>query len=190
MFFFPITRKSRARYALARNLYASCIAQSRQKEFYIHLAVPDTFDGRFDLTSLHVGLMVSYLSRQGGESARLSQALFDEMFVNLDQTCREMGIGDLSVPRHMKRMMKAFKGRSLTYVDAMATGTLPDALVRNLYGTVARPSEAVLSAMSSYVQIFQASLPEQNLLSGNVSFPAVPALSSYGVSNVSDSQAA
>jgi len=190
MFFFPISKKSRALYALARPLYAACITQSRQPGFYTDLCVPDTFDGRFDLTSLHVGLIVSSLTRAGGERAKLAQALFDEMFVNLDQTCREMGVGDLSVPLHMKRMMKAFKGRTVSYIEAIQSGGLPDVLARNLYGTVERPPEAVLSAMAEYIVALDTSFKSQDLMTGTVSFLPVPTHSSHGVSDDPDSKAA
>lgn len=173
MFFFPLTKKSRARYATARTLYAQAIAQSRQPVFYSDLSVPDTFNGRFELTALNVGLMVTDLTRRDAESKKLAQALFDEMFLDLEQVCRQIGVGDLSVPRHVKRMMTALKGRALTYADAIKSGTLQDALARNLYGTVERPSESVLNAMSAYVAELHTSLAAQSLNSGNVSFPPV-----------------
>lgn len=173
MFFFPITKKSRQRYATARELYAAAMAQSRRPVFYADLAVPDTFDGRFELISLHAGLMVRSLAGKGGDNRKLAQALFDEMFLNLELVCREIGVGDLAVPRHIKRMMTALKGRALTYAEAQKNQALPEALARNLYGTVERPDESILSAMAAYVSELQASLDAQSLESGTVSFPSV-----------------
>jgi cytochrome b pre-mRNA-processing protein 3 len=176
MFFFPITRKGRARQKLARTLYAQCVEQARLPVFYTELAVPDTFDGRFELTVLHTGLLVTRLSECEPEKEKLSQAIFDDMFVNMDRTCREIGIGDLSVPRHIKRMMKALKGRTLTYIQAIAQGPeeLADALARNMYGTVARPPDRVLESMSSYILEVQAVLALQDFESfsaGRITFP-------------------
>ncbi len=184
MFFFPITKAARARYSLARSLYTKCVEQSRQLRFYTDLAVPDTFNGRFELTALHVGLLVDRLvtgADFGREGEKLGQALFDEMFLNMDQTCREIGVGDLGVPKHMKRMMKALKGRALTYKAAMQMGQadLAQALARNLYGTMPQPpSDAVLMLMAGYLKDYAALLSQRSLAdltAINVPFPSIPA---------------
>ncbi len=189
MFFFPITKKARERYALARSLYAACVAQARHPVFYSSLEAPDTFNGRFELVALHVGLVVAELTRRGeGDQPRLAQALFDEMFVNMDQSCREAGIGDLAVPRHMKRMMKALKGRAVVYAEAGTEDELCEALARNLYGTVPRPAMPVLKAMAAYVSSLKTGLSPQDLSSGSVTFPNPPEY--QGVSNGASSQAA
>lgn len=187
MFFFPITKKGRARQKVARELYAACTLQSRLPHFYSRLAVPDSFDGRFEMTALHTGMIVTELAQRGGDEAKLAQALFDVMFVNMDLACRESGIGDLSVPKHLKRMMKAFKGRSLTYRAAMEEGSLRDALARNLYGTVTRPSDTILDTMALYVTALAASLASQHLIGGAVAFPS---LTEAGEAHVPANQAA
>ncbi len=184
MFFFPITKAARVRYSLARSLYTKCVEQSRQPRFYTELCVPDTFNGRFELTALHVGLMVDRLVTGEGfgrDGEKLGQALFDEMFLNMDQTCREIGVGDLGVPKHMKRMMKALKGRALTYKSAMDAShvELEEALARNLYGTLKeRPPAAVLTLMAGYLKDYAAALSQRSLAdltAINVTFPAIPA---------------
>ena len=184
MFFFPITKAARTRYSLARSLYTKCVEQSRQPRFYTDLAVPDTFNGRFELTALHVGLLVDRLvSGQdfGREGEKLGQALFDEMFLNMDQTCREIGVGDLGVPKHMKRMMKALKGRALTYKAAMQASPeeLSLALSRNLYGTMPQPPEnAVLALMGGYIKDYAVLLSQRSLAeltAIQISFPSIPA---------------
>ena len=184
MFFFPITKTARARYSLARSLFTKCVEQSRQPRFYTDLAVPDTFNGRFELMALHVGLLVDRLVTGqdfGREGEKLGQALFDEMFLNMDQTCRESGVGDLGVPKHLKRMMKALKGRALTYKAAMQAGPaeLEQALVRNLYGTMKEPPpQAVQALMGGYLNEYAALLAQRTLADFtaiNILFPAIPA---------------
>ncbi len=184
MFFFPITKAARVRYSRARSLYTKCIEQSRQPRFYTDLAVPDTFNGRFELTALHVGLMVDRLVTGqdfGREGEKLGQALFDEMFLNMDQTCRESGVGDLGVPKHLKRMMKALKGRALTYKAGMQANSteLEQALARNLYGTMKEPPpQAVLALTAHYLKEYAALLSQRSLADFtaiNVSFPVIPA---------------
>lgn len=120
----------------AEGLYAALVAQSRQPAFYTHWCVPDTVDGRFDSVLMHCFIVMHRLGHGDKDSRALSQALYDVMFVEMDRAVREMGVGDLSVKRHVRRMMKAFNGRVAAYEAGLAdSALLHDALRRNLYGT-------------------------------------------------------
>ncbi len=142
-------RKKRAAF-----LYDAALTQSRRPEFYADLNVPDTIDGRFEMLALHCGMLVYRLKRDG--ETKLSQALFDRMFKIMDPMLREMGVGDLSVPKHMKRMMQGFNGRIINYTQAIQDNdniALKQALVRNVYGTIDEQSlrDEDVSALAAYV---------------------------------------
>lgn len=117
------------------DLYLQVVAAGRQPFFYAELGVPDTLDGRFDMVGLHAFLLIRRLSREGGEGASLSQAVFDAMFNDMDLNLREMGVGDLSVGKKVRVMWEAFHGRAAVYAEAMTIGpeALADALERNLW---------------------------------------------------------
>ena len=69
-------------------------------------------------------------SREGG------QALFDHFCRDMDYNLREMGIGDLSVPKEMQRIGQAFYGQAQAYRSALAAdgeAALVEALTRNVY---------------------------------------------------------
>lgn len=164
-------------------IYEAILRHIRQKAFFEICAVPDTFTGRFDLLTLHV-FMVMETVLQEGKSARnksFNQALFDRVFADMDQTLRERGIGDMGVPKHMRRMMKAFNGRLLAYAAGLAPGgDLKAALRRNLYGTLhsMEPSvdDGALSRMEHYVRDTIRNLkaaPPDDLLNGLIMFQAV-----------------
>lgn len=113
-------------------LYAAAVAAAREPFFYATLGVPDTLDGRFDLVALHTFLLVHRLR----DHPDLAQAIFDAMFVDMDNNLREIGVGDLSVARHVRAMWEAFHGRSKAYETALAAGdvqTLAAALARNVW---------------------------------------------------------
>src|SRR5438270_13608448 len=78
-----------------RALYARAVAQARSPAFYEALGVPDTAEGRFELYSLHVVLLIDRMQGQGEEAAEVSQALFDTYLSDLDHALRELGVGDL-----------------------------------------------------------------------------------------------
>lgn len=133
----------------ARTLYAALVAQARRPVFYESLGVPDTVDGRFDNIALHAFMVMRAVP---GMTPSVRQALFDVMFRDFERACREMGIGDLSVPRHVKRMMTAFKGRFFAYEQAINDPQMMrDALVRNLYRKVEGVDINHVNAVSHYV---------------------------------------
>lgn len=188
MFFFPILPKSRQARKIAKKLYAECVSQARQPIFYSELGVPDTIDGRFDMIALHAGLVVNRLRREGQEGGRIAQALFDEMFLNMEMACRQIGIGDLSVPKQIKKMMKAFQGRALHYEDAVKTGpvAVAEVLKRNLYATAPQLSQKILDAMADYVMECHSRLNSQELpqmKNGVISFAPLPCIESQNEKN-------
>jgi cytochrome b pre-mRNA-processing protein 3 len=164
----------------AADLYAEIVRQSRNPAFYKVAAVPDTVDGRFEMISLHAFLILRQLKGEDKRIKKLSQTLFDEMFADMDQSLREIGIGDLSIGKHIKKMAKAFYGRIAAYeaaLDGTAEETLEEALVRNHYGTVEEaPAEAV-ATLAAYVRTADQRLKEQGipaLMKGNADFGEFP----------------
>ncbi len=116
----------------AETLYAAIVAAARQPHFYANWDVPDTVDGRFDMIVLHVFLVLQRLKL---ETPVLCQQLTDLFFDDMDRSLREMGVGDLSVGKKVRRMAEAFHGRLNAYAAAMEQGeqTLIEALQRNVY---------------------------------------------------------
>lgn len=163
----------------ARDLYAAIVAQSRQQGFYENLKVPDTLDGRFDLITLHAVLVMDRLSAEGDPAARdFGQLLFDEMFTQLDLNLREMGVGDLSISKRVKRMAEVFYGRAGAYRAALRTHdeiALAQALARNLYpeGAPVGAGEALAKYACGVVE----SLNQQavsDIMQAKISMPPAP----------------
>ncbi len=115
--------KARPRSAGAE-LYDDAVAQSRAPALYSDLGAPDTIEGRFELLTLHVILLIERLRDDGAAAAQSSQALFDIYCSNLDGALREMGVGDLTVGKRMRALGEAFYGRARAY--RMAFAALPD----------------------------------------------------------------
>lgn len=120
----------------ARSVYQALVEQSRQPTFYTDLGVPDTVDGRFDMICVHAFLVIRRLQAEPGDGPELAQGVFDAMFRDMDRNLREMGVGDLSVGKHVKGMAKAYYGRAAAYEAGLAAedaSVLDAALRRNLY---------------------------------------------------------
>ena len=136
--FFKWRRDRAARKVSANGLYQTALIQSRDPVFYTECAVPDTMDGRFDLLALHATLVMERLEELGPEGRKLAQAFFDVLFKQIELSLREIGIGDLGVPKHMAKMMKALNGRAYVYHAAMVNhdeNALEHAIARNVYRT-------------------------------------------------------
>ncbi|MDP2619973.1 MAG: ubiquinol-cytochrome C chaperone family protein [Hyphomicrobiales bacterium] len=132
-------------------VYGALVAQARKPVFYADLGVPDTPAGRYDMIVLHAFLLFGRL-RRNDEERQLAQLVFDAMFVDLDRSLREMGIGDLSVPKKIKRMAEAFYGRVGAYEAAFkddSMAMMKDAVARNLYAGTDAPS-APAAAIAQY----------------------------------------
>lgn len=167
----------------ALSLYRESAGAARQTVFYETFGVPDTLDGRFDMILLHAALLVRRLHREGEAGRALAQEYFDRMFTEMDRAVREMGVGDLSVRRHVRGMMKAFYGRATAYGEALDrkdTALLKQALARNVYGadeSRRAPEEMALDAMARYVILCEDALGWQGrdaLLAGRAGFPPAP----------------
>jgi cytochrome b pre-mRNA-processing protein 3 len=114
-------------------IYGMIVTQAREPLFYRDLGVPDTVNGRFDLLVLHLWMVLRRLkSIEGGIG--LSQALFDRFCDDMDGNLREMGVGDLTVPKRMQAFGEAFYGRAAAYDLAVTDGTEPlaQALCKNI----------------------------------------------------------
>jgi cytochrome b pre-mRNA-processing protein 3 len=137
---FSLFRRSQQRDTIS-TLYGMIVAQARLPVFYRDYAVADTVNGRFDLIVLHLALVLDRLAQDPALQA-FGQGIFDRFCRDMDDNLREMGIGDLKVPKEMRRMGEAFYGRSQAYLTAIpaALGSdrdsraLIEALTRNIYG--------------------------------------------------------
>jgi len=129
-------------------IYGMIVAQARQPVFYQVLRVPDTVEGRFDMLVLHLWMVLRQLHRIGDSD--LAQGLFDHFCSDMDHNLRELGTGDLAVPRRMREFGEAFYGRSTAYDLAVAAGQqqLALALGRNIFGQASDRAER----LAAYVE--------------------------------------
>ncbi|WP_454916665.1 ubiquinol-cytochrome C chaperone family protein [Xanthobacter sediminis] len=164
--------------ATIERLYGAIVAQSRRAAFYTDFGVPDTREGRFEMVLLHTILVCRRL-KDGEAAARdLSQEVFDAFADDMDRTLREMGVGDLSVPKKMKKIGQAFYGRAAAYDTALAAADdvpLATALGRNILEVDAAAGAAHPQALAAYVRAAVRELAEtplETLARGELNLPA------------------
>jgi cytochrome b pre-mRNA-processing protein 3 len=153
-------------------IYGMIVTQAREPLFYRDLAVPDTVNGRFDMLVLHLWMVLRRLKPTEG-GVELSQALFDRFCDDMDGNLREMGVGDLTVPKRMQAFGEAFYGRAAAYDLALAAGEEPlaQALCKNILNgaEIEKARSLARYAMAAIADL--AGLDEATLRGGSWQFP-------------------
>jgi cytochrome b pre-mRNA-processing protein 3 len=168
-------RQRHANRTITDALYSAIVAAARQPVFYSDWSVPDTPLGRFEMLSVHMFLFLHRMRDEGGASREIAQDLTDEFFRDVEHSLRELGIGDLGVPKRMKKLARMFYGRAAAYGAALEQGdrqALAAALARNV-----RPDSSdwpASDALAGYVMAADKSLsgqPVDAFLAGRLHFP-------------------
>ena len=117
-----------------RPLWYRVVEVSRLPEYYAQCGVADTVDGRFDMVTQILSLVILRMEKSWG--LRKQSAYLTELFVeDMDGQLRQTGVGDLMVGKHMGKLMSTLGGRIGALRDALADkeeGALAAALERNV----------------------------------------------------------
>jgi cytochrome b pre-mRNA-processing protein 3 len=154
-------------------IYGMIVTQAREPLFYRDLGVPDTVNGRFDLLLLHLWLVLRRLNPVPAGTG-LSQALFDHFCEDMDDNLREMGVGDLAVPKRMQAFGEAFYGRTAAYDMALTEGheAFAQALCKNILNGEKIEKARELAAYAEAAMAALAGSSEAILLGGAWKFPS------------------
>ena len=112
-------RARRASKTLIEQIRGEIVAAARRPQLYEALAAPDRIEGRFELLTLHAGLVLRRLAALGGVADAIAQDLVDSLFTHFDDTLREIGYSDIGVSKRLKAMGSAFYGRNAAYAAAL-----------------------------------------------------------------------
>jgi len=103
----------------ATNIYGSIVAQTRQPLFYTHCGVQDTMTGRYELLVLHVAVVLAALRDYEPVNGPLSRGVVEAFVTDMDDNLRELGVGDMSVPKRVKKASAGLLERSADYIDSL-----------------------------------------------------------------------
>lgn len=146
------------------SLYGTIVAQARAPAFYQNYGVPDTVAGRLEMIMLHAVLLLGRLEGEAAPIRELGQGLFDHFCRDMDESLREMGVGDLAIPRKMRRIGEAFYGRQSAYRAALSTPgeqSLAAVLSRNVFAGTAERER--VGRLATYVREAERRLAEQGV---------------------------
>jgi cytochrome b pre-mRNA-processing protein 3 len=160
----------------AGKIYGVIVTQARRPAFYADLGVPDTPSGRYEMVVVHLVLVLERLRSAPAAGAELPRLLVEAFIADMDDSLREMGTGDLTVPKKVRRAATGLYERSVAYQEALATGDGALAAVLREH-TYAEASAQFAPRLAGYVQDAAAALAAMdagNIEAGSFEFPEVP----------------
>jgi cytochrome b pre-mRNA-processing protein 3 len=171
-------RRRRDREA-AERLYAASVTAARDPVLYTDYRVPDTLQGRFEMVALHLFPLLHRLMHDPGDDPELARLISESFVADMDAAFREMGVGDIVVPKRMNTLYRSFAGRISAYNAALGSddGTLAATIARNVFPD--DPDGAPAAELAAYVRASAEALrrPDlQALRQGEALFSAPPPL--------------
>jgi cytochrome b pre-mRNA-processing protein 3 len=119
----------------AADLLGVVSREALSPERFARLGFADTFDGRFEALAVTSILALRRLRAEGPRAERLSEAFTTRLFRALDDALRDLGTGDTTIARKIRKMGEAFYGRARAYeaaLNAADAQALAVALARNI----------------------------------------------------------
>ena len=177
MMFFGLFGKKNGNRRIVEAQYAALTAAARQPALYAGLGVPDTVMGRFEMLS---AILILYFRRTracGRSGQEIAQEIVDAFFEDVDHSIRELGVGDVGVPKRMKKFAGMFYGRLESYAAALDAGdraALAAALGRNIHPEKGADAPA-MTGLADYmftVEAAMAAVPEDTIDIGALTVPA------------------
>lgn len=150
-------------------LWHRVVELARGKEWYAQRGVADTVEGRFDMISALLAMVLLRLERD--ENMAHPCVYLTELFVDdMEGQLRESGVGDVVVGKHMGKLMAALGGRLGAYRDALAqTGdaAMEEAVSRNLtLSEGASPAAAAAGLRGLYDRL--CAIPVERILAAEI----------------------
>ena len=173
---FQLFRRSANRQLIDR-LSGEIVAAARDPVLFTEYGIEDSLEGRFEAVTLHAVLVLRRLNRMDPPAPEIAQDLTDAIFRSFEIALREMGVGDIGVPKQMKTIAGAFFGRGGAYDHALRGGApgLNAALARNVYNGRKNPDRLARYVLASNEVLAKVSIEAFTL--GPIPFPepaAVP----------------
>lgn len=137
----------------AHAIYYSLVTRARQPAFYTDMGVADTIEGRFDLILLHLFMVDKRLEAEGQAYVRLRRYVQETMISDMDRSFRELGVGDMSVGKEMKKVGAAWLGRRSVYEMATKEDAEPSVLLAAIEKNIFRGENSTgAAALVGYVR--------------------------------------
>jgi len=93
------------KYKKHNSIYNNLVKLSRNIYFYKDIKLDDKLENRVIIIFAHLAIILSCLKK---DNKNLSQEIYDNVFLNIENNLREMGHGDVTVNKKMKSFNQIF----------------------------------------------------------------------------------
>jgi cytochrome b pre-mRNA-processing protein 3 len=104
-------------------LFDAVTAVARRPHWYVEGKVPDTLDGRFAVLATVAALVIVRLENEGEQGNPLSVALTERFVEVMESEHRELGLGDPTLGKTVRRLVGSLARRTGLWRTALA-GTI------------------------------------------------------------------
>ena len=149
-------------------LWHAIVTEARDKRWYRDFGVADSVEGRFDIITLVLAVVLLRIEREGDGAS--SVALTELFIEDMDSQLRQSGVGDLMVGKHVGKLMATLGGRIGALRETLPVGgaALAEAVGRNV--TLVEGADA--APLADELLRFHAAIdrvPTEALLTGSLS---------------------
>lgn len=116
-------------------LFGAVVALARQPHWYVEGAVPDTLDGRFSVLATVTALVLVRLERDGDAGEPVSVALTERFVEDMEAEHRELGLGDPTLGKKVRKLVGALARRTEQWRSASASGDWSGGARQSLYAS-------------------------------------------------------
>ena len=110
------------------------VGEARRPHWFVEGRVPDTVNGRFAVLATILALTMLRLEGEGPAGEQASVALTERLVESLDTEIREMGVGDPTLGKQVRRLVGAVSGRVDRWRPLLDSDeSWSDEIRRNLY---------------------------------------------------------
>jgi cytochrome b pre-mRNA-processing protein 3 len=162
----------------AEKLYGAIVARTRLPIFYQRFGVPDSLEGRFAVLSLHLFAVLHRLKDASPGATRIAQDLADCFTADMEAVLREFGVGDLSVPKRVRKLVAAGAGQLESFERALGQGE--GAFAMAIAGALPHEDGAAAKAASARLTPYVLKViqdletqPVQTICAGTLRFPEI-----------------
>ena len=104
------------KYKKHNSIYNSLVKLSRNIYFYKDIKLEDKLENRVVIIFTHLVIILNCL-KNNKNNKNLSQEIYDNIFLKLENDLREMGHGDVTVNKKMKHLNQIFHDLLLKLID-------------------------------------------------------------------------
>lgn len=144
-------------------LFGRAVEEAGRTHWFLDGQVPDTVNGRFAVLATVVALITIRLEREGDAGREAAVALTERLVETLDAEIREMGLGDPTLGKQVRKLVGAVGGRVERWREVIAGDTpWTDEVRRSVYSDEPAAAQAVTHT-ESHLKGLWAQLEESSL---------------------------